>query len=75
MGFHFLFTGMKYDSWYKQHRTMFHHHFHRNVIQKYEFLQQKHAHTLLRNLAHTPDDALEHIIRRQANTPHFLSLI
>jgi hypothetical protein len=75
MGFHFLFTGMKYDSWYKQHRTMFHHHFHRNVIQKYEFLQQKHAHTLLRNLAHTPDDALEHIIRRQANAPHFLSLI
>ncbi|KAJ6553596.1 cytochrome P450 [Mycena vulgaris] len=63
MGFNFLFTGMKYDSWYKQHRTMFHHHFQRNVIQKYQALQQKHAHTLLRNLAHTPD-ALEHIIRR-----------
>ncbi|KAJ7760655.1 cytochrome P450 [Mycena maculata] len=63
MGFNFLFTGMKYDSWYKQHRTMFHHHFHRSVIQKYESLQMKHAHTLLRNLAHTPD-ALEHIIRR-----------
>ncbi|KAJ7672235.1 cytochrome P450 [Mycena polygramma] len=63
MGFNFLFTGMKYDSWYKQHRTMFHHHFQRNVIQKYQVLQQKHAHTLLRNLAHTPD-ALEYIIRR-----------
>ncbi|KAJ7433101.1 cytochrome P450 [Mycena latifolia] len=23
MGFDFLFTGMKYDAWYKQHRTMF----------------------------------------------------
>ncbi|KAJ7116552.1 cytochrome P450 [Mycena epipterygia] len=63
MGFNFLFTGMKYDSWYKQHRAMFHHHFHRNVVQQYQPLQQKHAHTLLRNLANTPD-ALEHIIRR-----------
>ncbi|KAJ7510537.1 cytochrome P450 [Mycena galericulata] len=63
MGFNFLFTGMKYDSWYKQHRTMFHHHFHRNIIQKYQSLQLKHAHTLLRNLAYTPD-ALEHLIRR-----------
>ncbi|KAJ7036840.1 cytochrome P450 [Mycena alexandri] len=63
MGFNFLFTGMKYDSWYKQHRTMFHHHFQRNVIQKYEFIQTKHCHTLLRNLASTPD-ALEHIMRR-----------
>ncbi|KAJ7470757.1 cytochrome P450 [Mycena latifolia] len=63
MGFDFLFTGMKYDAWYKQHRTMFHHHFQRNVVQKYQTLQRKHAHTLLRNLAHTPD-ALEHIIRR-----------
>ncbi|KAJ7163889.1 cytochrome P450 [Mycena crocata] len=63
MGFHFLFTGMKYDSWYKQHRTMFHHHFQRNVVQKYQPLQRKHTHTLLRNLAQTPD-ALEYMIRR-----------
>ncbi|KAF7330208.1 O-methylsterigmatocystin oxidoreductase [Mycena venus] len=63
MGFDFLFTGMKYDSWYKQHRTMFQHHFQRNVIQKYQALQQRHAYTFLRNMAHTPD-ALEHNLRR-----------
>ncbi|KAJ7199555.1 cytochrome P450 [Mycena haematopus] len=63
MGFNFLFTGMKYDSWYKQHRTMFQRHFQHNVIQKYQSLQQRHAHTFLRNMAHSPD-ALEHNIRR-----------
>ncbi|KAJ6468321.1 cytochrome P450 [Mycena sanguinolenta] len=63
MGFNFLFTGMKYDSWYKQHRTMFQHHFQRNVIQKYQALQQRHTHTFLRNMAHSPN-ALEHNIRR-----------
>ncbi|KAJ7183283.1 cytochrome P450 [Mycena filopes] len=63
MGFNFLFTGMKYDSWYKQHRTMFQQHFRLSVIQKYEFIQNKHCHTLLRNLANTPD-ALEHNMRR-----------
>ncbi|KAJ7690074.1 cytochrome P450 [Mycena rosella] len=75
MGFDFLFTGMKYDAWYKQHRIMFHHHFQRGVIQKYQTLQQKHAYTLLRNLAHAPN-ALEHIIRRHAISQfHFISLL
>lgn len=54
---------MKYDSFYKQHRAMFHQHFQHKVVSKYEALQQKHTHALLRNLAHTPD-ALEYILRR-----------
>ncbi|KAJ7650960.1 cytochrome P450 [Roridomyces roridus] len=64
MGFDFLFTGMKYNSWYKQHRTMFQHHFHHTVVPRYQYIQEKHAHTLLRNLAFTPDGALEHNMRR-----------
>ncbi|KAJ7284428.1 cytochrome P450 [Mycena rebaudengoi] len=63
MGFNFLFTGMKYDSWYRQHRTMFHQHFQHKVVSKYHTLQQRHTHTLLRNLARTPQ-ALEYIVRR-----------
>ncbi|KAJ7056727.1 cytochrome P450 [Mycena amicta] len=63
MGFDFLFTGMKYDTWYKQHRTMFHQHFHRSIVTKYHSLQQKHVHTLLRNLAKMPD-SLELLLRR-----------
>ncbi|KAJ7082882.1 cytochrome P450 [Mycena belliarum] len=62
MGFNFLFTGMEYDAWYKEHRTMFHHHFHRNVVQRYQALQQRHANTLLRNLAHTPNETTAAVV-------------
>ncbi|KAF7327405.1 HAT family dimerization domain-containing protein [Mycena kentingensis (nom. inval.)] len=50
MGFGFLFTGMPYNSWYKQHRAMFHKHFRRGAIPNYHSIQYKHINTLLRNL-------------------------
>ncbi|KAG6830681.1 hypothetical protein H0H87_007337 [Tephrocybe sp. NHM501043] len=50
MGFGFLFSGLPYDNWYKQHRNMFHNYFQSKNISDFHSLQLKHAHTLLRNL-------------------------
>jgi len=51
MGFNFLFSGLPYNSWYKQHRNMFHNHFQAKAVSAYHALQLRHAHTLLRNLS------------------------
>ncbi|KAG6847485.1 hypothetical protein H0H93_007829, partial [Arthromyces matolae] len=50
MGFGFLFSGLPYDDWYKQHRNMFHQYFQSKTVSNYHDLQLKHSHTLLRNL-------------------------
>ncbi|KAJ8517792.1 hypothetical protein ONZ45_g5071 [Pleurotus djamor] len=64
MGFGFLFSGLPYNSWYKQHRTMFHKYFQAKTVSDYHAIQLKHTHILLRNLQH--DWArLDHHIRRQ----------
>ncbi|KAG6915074.1 hypothetical protein DXG01_013569 [Tephrocybe rancida] len=50
MGFGFLFSGLPYNNWYKQHRNMFHNYFQPKSVSDYHTLQLKHAQTLLRNL-------------------------
>ncbi|KAL0960673.1 hypothetical protein HGRIS_005702 [Hohenbuehelia grisea] len=63
MGFSFLFSGLPYDSWYKQHRNMFHKYFQSKVVSNYHHIQLKHTHTLLRNLLHDCSQ-LDHFVRR-----------
>ncbi|KAJ6604989.1 cytochrome P450 [Mycena sp. CBHHK59/15] len=63
MGFSWLFSGLPYGPWYKQHRTMFHNHFQAKVIPKYYDTLVDSAHTLLRNLSRSPE-ALPHHLRR-----------
>ncbi|KAF9494670.1 cytochrome P450 [Pleurotus eryngii] len=63
MGFGFLFSGLPYNAWYKQHRNMFHKHFQPKVVPEYHAIQLKHARILLRNLLHDHSN-LDHHIRR-----------
>ncbi|KNZ73921.1 O-methylsterigmatocystin oxidoreductase [Termitomyces sp. J132] len=50
MGFGFLFSGLPYNNWYKQHRNMFNNYFQPKSVSNYHALQLKHAYILLRNI-------------------------
>ncbi|KAG6810412.1 hypothetical protein H0H92_011973 [Tricholoma furcatifolium] len=67
IGFDFLFSGLPYDNWYKQHKNMFHNYFQPKSVVGYHTLQIKHAHTLLRNLLgfnHNNPAMLDRYLRR-----------
>ncbi|KAG1867957.1 cytochrome P450 [Suillus subalutaceus] len=66
MGWDWLFSSMPYGRKWKQHRSLFHRHFHRLLTSQYHSVLIKETHTTLRNLAHTPDDFAHHLRRTAA---------
>ncbi|KAG2118424.1 cytochrome P450, partial [Suillus clintonianus] len=66
MGFDWLFSSMPYGRRWKQHRSLFHRHFHRLLTSDYYSVITKETYTTLRNLANTPDDFAHHLRRTAA---------
>ena len=52
---------MPYGPWWRQHRKLFHEHFHRNTVTKYQPIQREEVQAFLRRLLITPDNFLHHI--------------
>ncbi|KAF7355981.1 O-methylsterigmatocystin oxidoreductase [Mycena venus] len=63
MGFSWFVSSLPYGPWYKKHRTMFHNHFQAKAMPKYHHTLVDSAHTLLRNLSHTPENLRQHLRR------------
>ena len=52
---------MPYGLWWRQHRKLFHEHFHRNAVTKYQPIQRQEVQAFLRRLLVTPDNFFHHI--------------
>ncbi|KAK7043906.1 hypothetical protein VNI00_008072 [Paramarasmius palmivorus] len=61
MGWGWSFGLMNYGEDWKQHRRLFHSFFNQNVVERYQHIQLKEAHALLRRLLEAPDDFMGHI--------------
>ncbi|ESK84364.1 cytochrome p450 [Moniliophthora roreri MCA 2997] len=61
MGWGWSFGMMNYGEDWKNHRRVFHQFFNQNVVERYQLIQLKEAHALLRRLYETPEDFLGHI--------------
>ncbi|KAI0051668.1 cytochrome P450 [Auriscalpium vulgare] len=66
MGWDWLFSSMPYDSTWRRHRALFQKHFHTRASPRYQPIQIKETHTLLRNLAETPENFWHHVRRSSA---------
>ncbi|KAI0068332.1 cytochrome P450 [Artomyces pyxidatus] len=66
MGWDWLFSSMPYGSAWRKRRALFQKYFHPRASPRYEPVQIKEAHTLLRNLADSPDKFSHHIRRSAA---------
>ncbi|KAH9950494.1 cytochrome P450 [Amylocystis lapponica] len=66
MGWDWLFSTLQYGSWWRKHRTLFHHYFNANNTSDYHPVQLKETHVMLRNLAETPENLHYHIRRNAA---------
>ncbi|OJA10779.1 hypothetical protein AZE42_00271 [Rhizopogon vesiculosus] len=66
MGWDWLFSSMPYGSRWKQHRSLFHRHFHPQLASNFHPIVTKETYTTLRNLANTPDDFSHHLRRTAA---------
>ncbi|PPQ89157.1 hypothetical protein CVT25_006529 [Psilocybe cyanescens] len=56
---------MPYHQWWRRHRKLFHHHFHQNVVWKYQPIQQRETRVFLYRLLTAPEDFL-HSSRQKA---------
>ena len=52
---------LPYGLWWRRHRRLFHEHFHRNAVTKYQPIQRQEVQAFLRRLLVTPDDFFHHI--------------
>jgi cytochrome P450 len=52
---------MPYGLWWRKHRKLFHEHFHRNMVTKYQPIQRQEVQAFLRRLLVTPDNFFHHI--------------
>ena len=50
-----------YGLWWRRHRRLFHEHFHRNAVKKYQPIQRQEVQAFLRRLLVTPDNFFQHI--------------
>jgi cytochrome P450 len=61
MNFIISMSKMPYGLWWRNHRRLFHEHFHRNAVTKYQPIQRQEVRAFLRRLLVTPDNFLHHI--------------
>ena len=61
MNFIISMSKMPYGLWWRSHRRLFHQHFHRNAVTKYQPIQRHEVRAFLRRLLVTPDNFLHHI--------------
>jgi cytochrome P450 len=61
MNFIISMSKIPYGSWWRRHRRLFHEHFHRNAVTKYQPIQRQEVRAFLRRLLVTPDNFLHHI--------------
>lgn len=50
-----------YGDWWRRHRRAFHHHFHSNVVNKYQAVQTTASRAFLHRLLKSPSDFVYHI--------------
>ena len=50
-----------YGLWWRRHRRLFHEHFHRNAVKKYQPIQRQEVQAFLSRLLVTPDNFIRHI--------------
>ena len=50
-----------YGPWWRRHRRLFHEHFHRLAVPKYQPIQRQEVQSFLRRLLVTPDNFFHHI--------------
>ncbi|KAF8574681.1 cytochrome P450 [Ramaria rubella] len=62
MGYDWNFAFMKYGDRWRQHRKIFHHDFHANVVSQYKEKQLKHARILINNLGKSPEQFYKHAL-------------
>jgi hypothetical protein len=61
MNFSISMSKMPYGLWWRKHRKIFHEHFHRDVVTKYQPIQRQEVQAFLRRLLVTPDNFFHHI--------------
>ncbi|THH18673.1 hypothetical protein EW146_g2333 [Bondarzewia mesenterica] len=66
MGWDWSFVGMPYGNSWRKHRGVFQKHFHTRATRRYEPVQIREAHALLRNLLHSPENYYHHLRRNAA---------
>jgi len=52
---------LPYGQWWRQHRQVFHEHFHPNAVKKYHPVQTREARALLNRLLESPKNFSHHI--------------
>ncbi|THH04571.1 hypothetical protein EW146_g10143, partial [Bondarzewia mesenterica] len=66
MGWNWSFVEMPYGNSWRKHRGAFQKHFHTRATPRYEPIQIREAHALLRNLLHSPENYYHHLRRNAA---------
>jgi cytochrome P450 len=61
MGLSISLVLMPYGLWWRKHRKLFHEHFHRGAVTKYQPIQRQEVQAFLRRLLVTPDNFFHHI--------------
>ncbi|PBL03455.1 cytochrome P450 [Armillaria gallica] len=56
-----MFTFMRYSSWWRKHRRMFHEHFQLRAVPAYYPVQMKATSVLLQQLLESPDETFHHV--------------